>query len=461
MTANEVDEENKVATPTEDNDWITRLSNTVDKKMHNFFSKVGLWVALRPKLTIFLTFLIVIITGAGFMNYTTEQRAFKLWVPQDAIAQVHNDYVIDTYGNGNRIVSVYAEPQYTDNVLTKSGLLGMYDLYQYILSIEATVTDPEIDAKIRARYNDTYTFSNICAKQGNACFKSSILDLFNYNQTLIQSFSNDDEILTYINDLDTLLLETGFETEINTLLGGITYDNLNNIKSAKIAQFLFFIEPNVELTSANDDKDPPGEAWEYQLSTSLLKVGQYSDSSQGIISVYGYNIHALFKAFGDAIEGDLGLLSSGYILLILYVLWMLGPNNKVHRKIGLALASVLSVMLSISACYGTSSALGFFFGPVHNVLPFLLLGLGIDDTFIIVNAYHNELEKDPEHQKTDIPTKISNALGHAGVSITVTSISDIAAFLIGATTILPALSSFCIYASIGIFFDFYFKLLFL
>ena len=43
-----------------------------------------------------------------------------------------------------------------------------------------------------------------------------------------------------------------------------------------------------------------------------------------------------------------------------------------------------------------------------------------------------------------------NAFCLQGVSILVTSITDVCAFLIGATTILPALRSFCIFAGIGV-----------
>ena len=37
-----------------------------------------------------------------------------------------------------------------------------------------------------------------------------------------------------------------------------------------------------------------------------------------------------------------------------------------------------------------------------------------------------------------------------GVSILITSLTDVCAFLIGATTVLPALRSFCVYAGIAI-----------
>ena len=43
---------------------------------------------------------------------------------------------------------------------------------------------------------------------------------------------------------------------------------------------------------------------------------------------------------------------------------------------------------------------------------------------------------------------------HAGVAVTITSVTDLLAFGIGAASVLPALSSFCIYASVGILFLF-------
>jgi hypothetical protein len=37
--------------------------------------------------------------------------------------------------------------------------------------------------------------------------------------------------------------------------------------------------------------------------------------------------------------------------------------------------------------FGIASALGKFYGPVHSVLPFVLLGIGVDDMFIITSAF--------------------------------------------------------------------------
>ena len=48
-------------------------------------------------------------------------------------------------------------------------------------------------------------------------------------------------------------------------------------------------------------------------------------------------------------------------------------------------------------------------------------------------------------------------MAHAGVAITITSVTNFIAFGIGASSSLPALRSFCVYASLGIIVIFFFQ----
>lgn len=103
--------------------------------------------------------------------------------------------------------------------------------------------------------------------------------------------------------------------------------------------------------------------------------------------------------------------------------------------------------MAIFVSYGLCSAFGVFYGPVHSILPFLLLGIGIDDMFVIVSSWNNLSKED---RKGSLAMRIGSCMRHAGVSITVTSVTDFMAFAVGATTVLPSLRSFCIYSAIGI-----------
>ncbi|KAJ8306409.1 hypothetical protein KUTeg_016954 [Tegillarca granosa] len=75
-------------------------------------------------------------------------------------------------------------------------------------------------------------------------------------------------------------------------------------------------------------------------------------------------------------------------------------------------------------------------------------GVGVDNIFVINETLSSFTEE--EKQKLPLPAVVSKILKHAGVSITVTSFTDILAFGTGATTIIPALRSFCVFAVLAI-----------
>lgn len=83
---------------------------------------------------------------------------------------------------------------------------------------------------------------------------------------------------------------------------------------------------------------------------------------------------------------------------------------------------------------GVCSLIGIPYGPVHTSLPFLLLGLGIDDIFIFMASW-KRIHTDESILNAPLTEKIGFALGHAGSAITVTSITDVVAFIIGASTV--------------------------
>jgi Niemann-Pick C1 protein len=96
------------------------------------------------------------------------------------------------------------------------------------------------------------------------------------------------------------------------------------------------------------------------------------------------------------------------------------------------MAGMVSIVLALIVSYGFCSMLGIFFGPVHHSLPFLLLGIGVDDMFIIMQNFFN---LSPAEKIKPLPEKIGLMMQHAGASITVTSLTDFVAFAIGSATV--------------------------
>lgn len=58
---------------------------------------------------------------------------------------------------------------------------------------------------------------------------------------------------------------------------------------------------------------------------------------------------------------------------------------------------------------------------------------------------------DNSFNRLSVEERIGLAMKHSGVAITITSVTDLMAFGIGATSVIPALANFCFYAALGIF----------
>ena len=73
---------------------------------------------------------------------------------------------------------------------------------------------------------------------------------------------------------------------------------------------------------------------------------------------------------------------------------MLGNFNSVENRAYLSLLGIISIGLGLGISYGLCQLMGQVYGPMHSILPFLLLGIGIDDMFVIVQGLSNVNEEE-------------------------------------------------------------------
>jgi len=137
----------------------------------------------------------------------------------------------------------------------------------------------------------------------------------------------------------------------------------------------------------------------------------------------------------------------GMGIMTVYVIVRLGrdPLRKTFR-IGSALTSFVVVVASLGTSISLAAAFGVPFTAITPVLGFISLGIGLDDSIILIDSMDNV----PLHYGT-LAERVANALEHAGTSILMTSLSSILAFTFAVTSIYPALSAFCWTSAVMIF----------
>ena len=122
-------------------------------------------------------------------------------------------------------------------------------------------------------------------------------------------------------------------------------------------------------------------------------------------------------------------------LIFVYANLVLGSCSPIHLRTASASIGIFCVTLSVLSGYGLAFLLGQKLSQAHNILPFMLIGLGVDDMFVIVNT----VDQTPQH--LTVNERFIQGIKHAGPSITITSFTNALAFYFGSTTSLVAISS--------------------
>uniref|UniRef100_A0A7E4W4C6 SSD domain-containing protein n=1 Tax=Panagrellus redivivus TaxID=6233 RepID=A0A7E4W4C6_PANRE len=173
-----------------------------------------------------------------------------------------------------------------------------------------------------------------------------------------------------------------------------------------------------------------------------------------------YLDHVKFEIFGDEIANEemlrgaieaTTLMSIGVILLVLFVSVSMHPHFRKMRKCAepiVVFVSIACPFLASIAAFGVITWLGNKTYTIMCVTPFLVLGVGVDDAFILIQSWtlHSNIENRAE--------RLAKVLVNVGPSITITSLTNTISFGIGYATPTPQMSLFCFSTSVALFVDY-------
>eukprot|EP00095_Tigriopus_kingsejongensis_P005354 maker-scaffold34_size539781-snap-gene-1.9 protein:Tk05354 transcript:maker-scaffold34_size539781-snap-gene-1.9-mRNA-1 annotation:"hypothetical protein DAPPUDRAFT_306990" len=494
----------------------------------------GMYVARHPILVIVVSLLITSLSGLGFLRFSSESRAEKLWIPSDSPYLENKAWLDKNYPQTrrNHLALFVAEK----NILTPEGIMEMLIMHQKIHAISvnnktyqdlcfklpianifltkrrrrrqaednsvstlnplnstsaivpalasssndssgagtnssspsnATSSEAEESSNREEKFlfnfgddpsddpQDTLSpqiYCDLVSTLDEKCLENSLLEIWRYSESRVKRLTQE-EILYAVNQV----AESpwfGYRTDFSVYLGAIERNSSGHIVAAKSALYSWTaaFDPDGELYEEGgvgvelDLADKVSLDFEKEMIEVLLDGSKESEERSGV-KIYANVARSFNDITSEAIFFDAVKMAAGYFLMFFYTMLFLGKLNLVEHRTWIAAGGIISVGMGLGIAFGVTSALGMPYTPIHGILPFLALGIGIDDMFVIVQCWYN---LSPEEQQRTLPEKIGLTMKHAGVAITVTSLTDVFAFGVGAVTILPGLQAFCVTCAIAI-----------
>ena len=462
-------------------DHLQPKQNKINAVLRRFFYRLGLLCAKRPMETFAAAAVVVALLNIGWRNFKVETDPVRLWVAPNSESALQKHYFDDTFGPFFRAEQVF--------ITMEDGSTPVnYDTLDWWLGVEEHITQLTSPSGI--------THDQVCFApmgRGTPCVVQSISAWMGDG---LDQWGDDwkSRVSDCANRPGECLPSFGQPIEPKLILGGAEGDWLN----AKA------LVVSIVVDNFNDDRVRPAMEWESTLKDFL-----------GSLSRPGVKIHytteiSLEEELNKSSNTDIKIVVLSYLVMFLYVSLTLGgglppsilsafwqyiiyipvllhitkpsPGSQppprptlsaiptmlsVNSKFALGLFGIVIVLIAVSSSVGLFSALGVRVTLIiAEVIPFLVLAVGVDNVFILVheldrqNSLHasepptqDDDDDSVQHPSPSLPPeeRVARAVARMGPSIALSAITETVAFALGALVPMPAVRNFAIYAAGSVF----------
>ena len=443
-------------TLSDDEDDGDNLQNaaTYDRPQKNYcintvcdgaFSRLGYAAASFPGITIGVSVLIVGLLSIGWIRFDIERDPARLWVSPTSDAAQEKVFFDKNFGPFYRAEQVFLV---NDTLPGGPGPVLSYDTLDWWLAVEDRIS------KLSGNKTGA-TLDDMCFNPtGAACVVQSVAAYFQNDIKTVTPATWKEKLRDCAKEYASCLPAFGQPIAPEMILGG-WQDSGDYVDSKAIIVTWVVknaIEGSPEVGRAMD--------WEASLRSTLLDV-QKEASDRGLRLSFSTEI-SLEQELNKTTNTDAKIVVISYVIMFFYASLALASttlslrsilrnpaSSLVESKFTLGVVGILIVLMSISASIGLFSAAGIKVTLIiAEVIPFIVLAIGVDNIFLIVHEFERV---NISHPNDMVEVRVAKALGRMGPSILLSAITETIAFALGAFVGMPAVRNFAVYAAGAVF----------
>ncbi|XP_019967738.2 patched domain-containing protein 3 [Paralichthys olivaceus] len=406
-------------------------TDCIERHLLNFFERIGHFIGSHPWW--FLITPIVLSAGLGsgflFLRDRISNNIEEQFTPVDGQAKKERKYIQTTFPERDSMFSSLRQStdgNYATFIATSDG---------NILTVESLQEILQLDFKIKSMVvqfdNQSLEYVDVCAVWMGSCTPNSILDIIDYTATNIEAANLTYPWYHYDFRIIPLYLS----------LGSVKlYEGTSLVENAQAIQLFYYLR--------EEDKSKT-DLW-LQSFIHLVAI----EPTTSIQLSYFTSMSRQWE-FDRSPSSVIYLFSITYTIVITFSILSCWRMDNVRTKVWVALCGVISTGLAVLSGFGTLLLLGQPFVMTAASCPFLILGIGIDDMFIMISCWQRTRVQD------NVPDRLANTFREAAVSITITTLTDALALFLGCISPFGSVQSFCLYAGTSVCFCYLYNITFL
>ena len=432
--------------------------------LESVFNVIGRKVATHPILVSVISLMTtsIILTGLIFIDFELEPQ--KLWVSQTSqtnYQQLFFGKKFGAYFRINQMIMRLQNQSNTEDIFTKPYLRKLFDVQERIVSTTFDFMGKNMSV------------SDFCYKpiSGKGCMITSATNFWLENRTAMEE-SDVKEVAK--------CLQTGTEGEmpcfdsigtpiqINAIFGMqgceggevISECSVCN-KTARSMSVTFLLQNDFYTNKA-------AQKWEKEVfQKAIHDFNEQEEKDNSDLRIF----YMMERSVSDELEiesaQNVVVVVISYLAMFVYISMMMGEFPSITKsRILVGLGGIFVVILS---CLGAFAIVSLFRIKQTlisaEVVPFLVLAIGVDNMFFItgardrvINSINAAKEQGKDVKVFSNAEQMGIALGEVGPSITTAAIGEFLSFLVGYLTDIPALESFCLCASFAVLINYFLQM---
>ncbi|PKC75290.1 multidrug efflux transporter AcrB transmembrane domain-containing protein [Rhizophagus irregularis] len=408
--------------------------------LQDYFYQQGYMCAKYPWQTIGVAALIVFLATLGCSQFEVERDPVRLWVAPNSDSAMQKEFFDQNFGPFYRTQQIFIS-----NINSGLSIIN-YNTIKKLFIIEREIRELK-------SFPDNHTLQDLCFRpNGDSCIVQSVTG---YWQSDLDRFSKEtwEEEFKSCTFAPTYCLPD-FQQPLkpDMILGGFENEDYINAKALVLTYVL--------RNSLNQNEIDAAREWEKSLREYLDKLigGENDKIDVSQLRITFSTESSLEAELNKSTNTDIYTIILSYLVMFFYASLALGnatlfPRTIIDSKFMLGISGIIIVLASVSTAVGIFSLLGIKVTLIiAEVIPFLVLAVGVDNIFILNHEFERLTLK--SFGEVSVEERIAKTLGRMGPSILLSALSETIAFGLGGIVTMPAVRNFALYASLAVWVDF-------